>query len=167
MAGIFAGTSRVTISGTYKDTSRDLTVPTTPIGLQYPQTWVAGSGYRIFEDTITLVANTPQTLNLESLTDMYGDTLTFALVHAILIHNNSVTSGELLEVSGDWVLEQLMADWVDDAVKETVDPSGDFYRTSPVDGYGVESGTGDHYHELTLDPLTKGFTIDLVIWGTE
>jgi len=165
MAGIFSGTSQLTISGTYKDTSRDLTIPTTPIGLHYPQTWAAGSGYRIFEDTITLVANTPQTLDLESLTDMYGDTLTFALVHAIFIHNNSETSGELLEVSGDWMLTQVMADWVDDAVKETVDPGGDFYRTSPVDGYPVDSGSD--YHELTLDPLTKGFTLDLVIWGTE
>lgn len=165
MAGIFSGTTKLSIGGTYKDTTRNLTIPNTDISKQYSQAWLAGSVYRLYEDTITLVANTPQTLNLESLTDMYGDTLTFALVHGIIIHNNSTTSADLLEVSGDWVLKQLMADWVDDAVKEAVDPGGDFVRTSPVDGYAVSSGSD--YHELTLDPLTKGFTIDLWIWGTE
>jgi len=165
MAGIYSGSSQVTISGTYKDTSRDLTIPTTPIALPYADTWAAGSTYRFYEDTITLVANTPQNFDLYgSLVDMYGDTLSFALIAGLFIKNKSTTSGEDLEISGNFVTGSLLADWVDDAVKLLVEPGGLFLRTSPTDGYAVTDTTKER---ITLDPLTNGFTVDMVIWGTE
>lgn len=116
-------------------------------------------------DQTRSVAGSPENLDLTGgLTDAFGNAVTFALIRDLIIRNRSETSGQDLELSGNFVTGALLADWVDDSLKIRVPPGGTFRLASPVDGFTV---TGTLQDVLTVDPGANTISYDLVILGTK
>ncbi len=161
------GTTDVKLNLTYSSTEF-LSVAQTVPSISKSRAWTSGTGTnqanRYYEETIELAGAVVNRDLYGSLTDKFGNTLSLAKVKEILIHNKSTTSGETLEISGNFVTGVLWADWVDDAAKETIGPNGIFYRRNPIDGYAVTNTTAER---ITLDPGANSFDVDLIILGTE
>ena len=83
----FFGSSVFRIAGNYKDSSRDLTTPNTPVAYENAATFVLGSNLPLYDDTLVLAVSAPATIDLNALTDMYGATVNFAKVEALVIVN--------------------------------------------------------------------------------
>lgn len=167
MPGVFSGLTRVVIDAVYRDTSPDLSKPSTSISHVFSDTWVTGLGQRLFEDTLELAVSTPQTIDLNTITDPFGLVPNFTTIRGILIKNKSADAGEDLEVSGDFFFHvaasgAFIVDWVDDAAKLTVRQGGTLFLTAPNDGYVV---TADSADEITFDPAAKDFDVDVILWG--
>lgn len=167
MAGVFSGNTRVVIDGQYRDTSPDLSKPSTSISHVFSDTWVTGLGQRLFEDTLELAVSTPQTIDLNLITDPFGVVPNFTTIRGILIKNKSADSGEDLEVSGDFftfarVSGGFLVDLVDDAAKIVVRQGGTLFIAAPNDGYEVDNTDSD---QITFDPGAKDFDVDVILWG--
>lgn len=161
------GTTRVNIGLTYSD-AIDLSTTQAAISQEVAQSWTSGTGSnqanREYDDTLALAAAT-QSLDLYGgLTDRFGNTLNFVDIREIIIVNKSTVSGETLEISGNFVTGVLWADWVDDAAKITIGPTGIYHVKNAIDGYTV---TNDSADTITLDPAANTFNVDVYILGTE
>lgn len=163
MAFAFSGSSLVRISGNYKDTGRDLTSPSVPVAIEASHDWAAGSAFRLYDNTLSLAAASFVLDLYGAVTDLYGNTLNFALIKAIYVKNKATTTAYDLHLSGTIFTGSLLTGWVDDAAKLIIEPGGVFYLTSPTDGYAVTAGTKD---SLIFDPGANTFDVDVVIWGT-
>lgn len=114
----------------------------------------------IFHDTRTATA-APDDLDLAGgLTDPLGNTLTFAEITGIFIHNKSETATEVLSIGAD---ANGLVNWVgavNDIVK--IGPEGILFVWNPRDGYAVTADTGDI---LQVDPGADTIEYDVVIIG--
>ena len=114
-------------------------------------------------ETRTVSNGSPDTLDLAGgLTDAFGQTLSFARLKGMLLHNKSGTAGEVLAVGGDTAA---VVGWVgaaDDVVR--VGPNGILLLWNPsAAGYPVTGGSAD-----VLQVAAEAGTIeyDIVLLGT-
>ena len=160
----FSGTSLFRIAGQYKEDGLDLVTPLTPVSFERPDTWSIGSALALYQDTLVLAVSTPQTIDLNALTDMYGNTVNFATVEALVIVNKGVVADtDLLSISGDFVTQVLIAGQSADTLTLPIRAQGTCLWTAPGNGYTVTAATAD---QITFDPGAKDFNVDLFIWGT-
>ena len=119
----------------------------------------------LYANTLTFTASTPQTLDLTSLTDILGNSISFARVRYLLIRINSTTDGQVL-LCGNSVTNEWDA-FVSAAGTFTVYPS-----TANNAGFTVfcaPNSTGapvtSSHKTLKLDPGSNAFTVDVMIAG--
>jgi len=122
----------------------------------------ANQADKMWYDSHSLAA-TSEDLDLAgSLTDVFGNTVTFVKVKAIIIHNKSTTATENLAVGG--AAANQFINWVANASDiVNVGPDGILFLWSPIDGYAVTAGTGDL---LKIDAGSDTIAYDIIIIGT-
>lgn len=162
----FKGTTRQNFDGAYSE-ALDLSTPTDSPGLEWAQAWAAGTGdqqaNRLFHDQKAI--SSIDTLDLTGgLTDAFGNTLTFAKIKELWIKNTSTTSGEDLQIAGNWFLTKVLRSWVDDGLHFLLPRGGAIRWASPYEGFPVTASSGD---ALTITPATGTITYQIVILGTE
>lgn len=149
----------------YKNTTGEISDAIAAISPQKPQAWTSGTGSnqhnRYFEEIISLAASAVNRDLFGSLTDIYGNTLSFVDIRSILIHNKSSVAGEVLTIDGNFI-ERIVLSGTTPTLK--LDPGGVLYLTNPIDGYSVTNTTDER---ITLDPGAKTFAVDLIVTGTE
>ena len=142
----------------------DLTTPKDPIAISLSQAFANGTGSNqgneFFSDRRTL-AGTSETIDLTSdLTNAFGVTIVFAKIKAIIIHNLSTATTEILTVDGNAVEN---AGWLTGTTPaQVIGPDGWYILTSPVDGLTITNTTQD---QLTIDSGADTITYDLIIIG--
>lgn len=116
----------------------------------------------VWHDRRTL-DSTSEDLDLAgSLTDAFGNTVTFANIRAIAIKNRETDTGYDLAVGG--AASNQFVNWVADSSDiVNIGPDGVFLLYSPVDGYDVTADTGD---TLKIDAGSNSVTYDIVVIGT-
>jgi hypothetical protein len=116
----------------------------------------------LWHDTRTLAA-TSEDLDLAgSLTDGMGNTVTFAAVKGILIHNTNTTAGETLTLGGA-ASSAFASIFGDSSDKLVIRPDGLALLWAPRVGYTVTAGTGD---KLKVDAGAATIIYDILIVGT-
>jgi hypothetical protein len=100
----------------------------------------------LYANTLTFVASTPQTIDLTSLLDVIGNSLSFARVKVFAIRVNSTTNGDKLTVGNSGTNE-----W-----------SG---TAAPLSAGGTlkvlaSTATGNHGYTVLSGPNTTGFVVD-------
>jgi hypothetical protein len=120
---------------------------------------------KLYSARLSLVASTPQTIDLQSLVDASGATISFNAIRFLAVRNNAATDGWILLVgaAGSNAFEA----FVSSAGTFTVYPS-----SAANDGFTVfqvpntTGGTVDStHHNLKLDPGAHSFTADVLIGG--
>lgn len=110
---------------------------------------------------VTLAA-APETIDLtgnaNEIYDVFGLVVNLEKVLELSVFNRSVTSGEDLELGGNF-LTALMGGATDGPL---IPPKGELRWTSPVDGFVVTNTTQD---TLTIDPGAATIEYDLIIIG--
>lgn len=108
------------------------------------------------------LAATTENIDLAGgLTDEFGNTITFAEITAIYIHNKNTTAGETLTIGGAGANTFLL--FADATDKFVIDPDGKFFFDSPsAAAKAVTAGTGDI---LLIDAGAATITYDIVIVG--
>lgn len=125
--------------------TNDLSTTKDRVELVISQAFANGTGNNqadlIFHDKRTLADGASENLDLSgSLTDVFGSTLTFAKIKAIIIQNLSTT--QILTVGG--AAANALINWVADATdKINIPPGGAFCIMAPLAGFAVTAGTGD------------------------
>ena len=142
----------------------DLTSPKESIAISKSQAFANGTGSNqgneFFSDTRTVTAS-PETLDLTSgLTNAFGETVVFAKIKAIIVHNKSTASGAILIIKGNAITN---AGWISGTTPHhAIPPNGWYIVTSPVDGFTIINTTQD---QLTFEPGAATITYDLIIIG--
>lgn len=119
---------------------------------------------KLFADQRTLTASSTEDLDLAgTLTDAYGDTITFVRVKAIIV---KAASGNTNSVLVGGAASNQMINWVSDATdKVVVRPGGIFVLAcNDATGYAVTASTGDL---LRIGNSSGGtsVTYDIIIVG--
>lgn len=125
----------------------------------------AGQADRIFSDQRTLTASSTENLDLAgTLTDVYGATITFARVKAIII---GAASGNTNNVVVGGHASAAFVNWVSDATDKIVVRPGGLFVLAATDatGYAVTATTGDM---LTVANSSSGtsVTYDVIVIGS-
>ena len=118
----------------------------------------------IWHDTRSLNATSSEDLDMAgSLTDAFGNTVTFVDVKGIFIRNKTTTSTYELAVGG--ASSNQFINWVGDSSDiVNIGAGGCLLLTAPVDGWAVTASTGDL---LKINNANAGaVSYDIVIWGT-
>ena len=157
-------TTKVLFDGVFKG-SGALSDPTVPMVFNKIQEWTNGTGdnqANQFWQVSTNANASAKTYDLDAGTmlDDFGAAITFTTIKAILIHNKSTTSGQVLVIAGDFMTTVVMSGTTPTL---KLDPGGLFYLTNPKDEYDVAAGTGD---VISLDPASNNISFDLVLIGT-
>lgn len=146
--------------------SLDLATPTTALDYLKRLDWTSGTGSDqadlMWSDQRTLAGSTAEDLDLAgSLTDEFGNTLTFSLVKGIVIYS-AAANGDILKVGGD---ANGLVNWVASATDIVqVRPGGLLALFAPdATGYSVTAGTGDVLQVENAD--ASAATYDIVIIG--
>ncbi|MCI0351567.1 MAG: hypothetical protein L0Z53_19260 [Acidobacteriales bacterium] len=144
----------------------DLSTVTDNATVDYGDSLASGTGLDQcdlkFHDRRTLSATTEELDLAGSLTDAFGQTITFAKVKGILIHNRNTTAGQTLIIGG--AAANAFPLFTDVTDKYTLGPDGKFLAWEPsLAGKAVTAGTGD---KLKLDAGANTVTYDIVIFGT-
>lgn len=159
MAKTFRGTVMAGVVGYYTN-SDALTEVYQRIAYAERKPFTSGSGDnqadRLFIDAGKTLTATPESYELDALTDIYGDTISLAKVRFIIIESLTLTSGYILTLSGDWVTGTGMA--------TGVYPGGVSMLVAPVDGIPVTGGSVD---TLTLSPGANQVKYNLIIGGND
>lgn len=165
MATTLATTLTLILSAKYNK-DFDLQDAVNNLTLNKNDTLATGTGSNqadvLWHDTRSLTATSEDLDMAGSLTNAFGDTVTFATIKGILIHNKSTSSTEILSVGG--AAANQLINWVgnsSDIVK--IGPDGILLLWNPIDGYAVTAGTGDL---LKIDSGTDTIEYDIVILGT-
>lgn len=119
--------------------------------LNYSQDYTNGTGDEQADKlwTTEYTQSAAVTIDLAgSLTDIYGTTLTFTKIRAIVIKNLSTTTGFNLLVGGA-ASNAFSTPFADATDKVKVPPGGCLVLAAPLDGFAVTAGTGD---QLKMDP---------------
>jgi len=111
-----------------------------------------------------------------SLTNVFGQTVTFATVRGIMIINKgvpdaspatawTVTSGEDIDVGGAAANPFTSLFDGSATAKVTIRSGGTMIFVAPADGYAVTAGSADIL-QIALDGAGADVEYDIVIWGT-
>lgn len=164
MAKTLNSVMSLTLTGMYKNETDALTygVPSNELSISENDTMSTGtsanqSDLRYHISTTRATGGTDTYDVYGTLTDVFGDTLSMAVVTAVFVKNNTSSTGADLTLGGTL---DIFSDASDIMVLE---PEGIIFWYSPVDGAAVSAGTTD---SLTLTNAS-GTTIsyDLVIIG--
>ena len=165
MAATFTGNIKVTLSGTYNN-ALDLHTGTSNFAVQFSDALTNGTAVNtadlFWSDQRSVATGTPDDLDLAGgLTDLYGNTLTFARIKGIYIHNTSTTAAEILSVGGD--ATAAFVNWVDNSSDViNVGPDGVMFLYTPsAAGYAVTATTGDIL-QVASDSGTITYNIVLI-----
>lgn len=157
-----------TLTGAYQNNTDALSngVPAASINVPLATEMQTGTSDsqsdRAYHVRATVAATSADTYDLAgTLTDAFGDTLTFVEVTAIVVYNRATTTGLTISVGGG---TNAFSSWLAAANDEVkCGPSGMVVVTSPVDGHTVTAGTGDI---LEIDNATaSSIEYDLVVIG--
>jgi len=124
--------------------ANDLSITKDDLILTPQETFTPGTGNnqldKLFHDLRTLADGANESLDLAgSLVDMFGATITFVKIKAMLIRNLSAT--QTLTIGGG---SNPFINWVADATDMVkIPPNGMLLLVAPLAGYGVTTGTGD------------------------
>jgi hypothetical protein len=148
----------------------DLTSPTeTVINSANYSSWTVADGTSanqmdlVWSDQRTLGAGASENLDLAGgLTDIYGNTLTFARIKFIYV-SAATANGDYVQLGGG---TNPFINWVANASDiVNVAPDGMFALTAPdATGYAVTAGTGDILKVTNADGAA-GVTYDIVLAG--
>ncbi|MBN1174529.1 MAG: hypothetical protein JXA67_20340 [Micromonosporaceae bacterium] len=150
------------------DSALDLVTATAPLSVRKKLTWTSGTTVDkadlIFSDTRTISASSNEDLDLAgSLSSVYGSTLTFVELRAVLIAaavGNTNNVRVTRPASNGVPLFLAASDGID------VPPGGFFFWACPADGkVTVTAGTGDLINVANSSSGTS-VTYDVVIIGT-
>lgn len=117
----------------------------------------ANQGNEVWIDQRILAA-TSENLDIVdgTLFNAFGDGITLSLMKILWIRNLNTTSGADLLLSGNAM------PLTGTTPKITVEPGGEFFWKSPVDGKAVTGTTAD---TLTIDSASATITFDILIAG--
>ena len=145
----------------------DLTDPRDTLSANWNDTLANGTAINeadvIWHDRRT-AAGAPDDIDLvgnAAFVDAFGNTITFAKIKGIFIHNRNTTAGHNLAIGGDVAP---FANWVSDAASDIVNvgPNGKLLLWSPIDGYACAGGSDI----LQIDPGADTIIYDIVLIGT-
>lgn len=94
---------------------------------------------RYFHKLYSLTGNGTQDIELDSLTDVFGNAIVFSKIYAFLIQNLATASGRFISIGDTDFAAWLGA--TGDKVK--IGPKGCLFVASTLDGYTVTSSTAD------------------------
>ncbi len=156
---------QLTVNSTLTETL-DLSTPRDSLVMNLSDALATGTSANqadvLWHDSRILSATSEDLDLAASLTDGLGNSVTFATVKAIIIHNTSTTTTENLSVGG--AASAQFINWVSAADDEIViGPDGVFVLWSPIDGYAVTATTGDL---LKIDSGADNITYEIAIIGT-
>jgi hypothetical protein len=121
----------------------------------------ASQSDKVWSDRRSLAATTEELDLAAGLTGALGDSLTFAKVTLIAIHNRNTTAGEVLTLGGAAANGfETMFGAAGDKIK--IGPNGWLILFSPVDGFAVTADTADL---LKLDAGAATISYDIIIVG--
>lgn len=165
---VIGGTS--TVSGGFNEsvTSGVITTQTLPASIalttQYKNGTGAGAVDTIYAKQITFVASTPQTLDLTSLTDLGGASISFARVRELIIQVVSTTAGWNLTL-GNAASNAFSAFWGATGT-HTVMAGSILYITDPnTVGSSVGAYIDSTHKNLKLDPGSNAVVANILIVG--
>lgn len=118
----------------------------------------------IFGKPLTFVASTPQTFDMQSMTDPVGNSIVFARVREFVVQNTSTTAGynlTLYSTSSDgWPFIPPVANEI------TIPPGGMFVLRDPISsGSGVGLVVTSTTYGFTLNPGSNAITANILIAG--
>jgi hypothetical protein len=144
----FTGTFKITLS-IVAEKSLDLSTPKDTLSYSYSSTYAYGAGALqcdcLWHDSRTLALSTSENLDLAgSLTDAFGDTVTFANIKILIIENTSTAGQGTLHVGGAAATQ--FDTWLGDASDEVVIIAGEskvLISRVDADGYVATGGADD------------------------
>lgn len=165
MATTFTGTWSHFLHGSY-DRDSDLTTLKQVVDYTSSSAYTNGTASHqvngFYADTRTLAATSENfDLNAGSTTDGYTDSLIFTNIKFLYIKNKSLTSGQNLVLSGDW-LGFATTGPISASGTVTIGPGGVFVLDNPIDGYPVGSAATQDVLTVTN---TATFDYDIIILG--
>lgn len=165
---VVTGTVQLVTGFNQTVTSGLVTAQTLPasIGLTTPYGNGTGAGQinLIYARQLTLVASTPQTIDLTALADLSGATVNFARIRELVIQVVTSTSG--FDVTLGAAASNPWAPFWGTTGTDTVFAGSIRYFTDPTSvGAGVGAVTSGTSKNLKLDPGSKNLTLNLLIAG--
>jgi hypothetical protein len=165
---VVTGTAQLVAGFNQTVSSGLITTQTLPASIslttQYTNGTGAGAIDLIYAKQIALVASTPQTLDLTSLADLSGATVSFARIRELVIQVVTTTPGDNVTV-GDAAATAFAAFWGATGT-DTVYAGSIRYFTDPTSiGSGVGAVVTSTSKSLKLDPGSNNVTINLLIAG--
>lgn len=137
---------RASVAAQYTD-DQTIVALSAPLAFEKVFSWFNGTAIdqadKIYMKRDAVTNGAPDTIDLAgSLTDVFGNALTFAKVTAIIVSNRSTTAAEIMTIGAG---TNPLLNWViatGDGVK--IGPGGLFMQVDPsLAGYAVTAGTGD------------------------
>lgn len=115
--------------------------------------------------TLTLVASTPQTIDMRSLTDLYGNSITFARVRALFFRNRATTDGYTVTLgnaaSNAWT--SLLPSTSTMLVYPSSSTNDGWTAIVAPNTTGISTGSSNK--SLKIDPGSQNITFDIVALG--
>ena len=147
---------------------RDLGTATLPISLERGVTLTNGTGANkgdiCFDDNRTLADGANETIDVRSITDAYGNALTFDIIRVMYIKNNSTDSGLIIGAAAGTQLAIFGTPATDTT---TIAPGGERFWTWP-DATGLDTTTAK---DLKLEHDAAGaavsLTYDIIVVGED
>jgi hypothetical protein len=146
--------------------SADHGTPTAALELEFAKSMASGTGSnqadKVYSDQRTINASSDETLDLTNLTDVFGASLSFAKVKAILIKaaagntNNVVVGNATNPFAGP-----LSAG----TTTISISPGGAVMLAAPASGWTVTGGSADEI-KIANSGAGSSVTYDIVIVGT-
>lgn len=164
---VVTGTAQLSVGFNQTVTSGLINTQTLPASISATSQYTNGTGASmvdlVYAKQLTLLASTPQTLDLTSLTDLSGATVNFARIRELVIQVVTTTSGYTVTV-GAAAANPWAALW--GTTGTMVIPAGSIFRVSEPNLLStaglVTSGTSKN---LKLDPGANQVVINLMIVG--
>lgn len=166
MAATLALTASVNFVWQYQNVL-DLLTAKADANLTYDTALTNGTGAvdtadLIFTDTRTLAATTENLDLAGGLTDAFGNTLTFARIKGLFIHNTNTTAGNNLTIGG--AASNAFPLFADTTDKYTIGPDGNLLILEPsAAAKAVTAGTGDI---LKMDAGSSTIVYKIIIVGS-
>lgn len=165
---VVTGTAQLVAGFNQTNSSGLITTQTLPASIslttQYQNGTGAGAINLIFAKQIALVASTPQTLDLTTLTDLSGAAVNFARIRELVVQVVTATSGFNV-ILGNAAATAFAAFWGATGT-DTVFAGSIRYFTDPTSvGVGIGAVTSGTSKSLKLDPGSNNVTINLLIAG--
>lgn len=135
--------------------------------LEHALTLANGTGSsqadRVFSDQRTLTASASETLDLTSLTDPSGASISFAKVKAIMIKAASGNTNSV--VVGNAASNPFVGPLGGTTPTITIPPGGSVMLLAPVSGWSVANGSTDNL-KIANSAGSTSVTYDIMIIGT-
>lgn len=172
-----SGNIQATIAATQVVTTGVVTNQNLPASITQALSYSSGTGAGqvnlCYAKRLTLSA-TPTTLDLTSLSDLSGTTISFSRVREVIIMSNASTGGHVCSVGSAGASAFSMFQTasaitlVHPAVTSSV-ATQTMLRWSDPSNVGASSGavTGASNKQIKLDPGANSFTVDVVILGCD